>query len=36
DENGQLHPTEEKGDDVSNNGVQNQGYKSQFLDGDVF
>ena len=36
DKNGQLHPTEEKGDDVSNNGVQNQGYKSQFLDGDVF
>lgn len=36
DENGQLHPAEEKGDDVSNNGMQNQGYKSQFLDGDVF
>ena len=31
---GQLHPAEEAGDDLSNNGVQNQGYHSEFVDKD--
>lgn len=30
DENGSLQPAEEIGDDLSNNGVQNQGYHSEF------
>ncbi|MBM6753357.1 exodeoxyribonuclease VII small subunit [Lactobacillus alvi] len=30
DENGNLQPAEEVGDDLSNNGVQNQGYHSEF------
>ncbi|QLL70208.1 exodeoxyribonuclease VII small subunit [Lactobacillus sp. 3B(2020)] len=30
DENGNFQPAEEVGDDLSNNGVQNQGYHSEF------
>lgn len=29
-EDGTLSPAEEAGDDLSNNGVQNQGYQSEF------
>lgn len=31
DENGNLKPAEEKGDDLANNGVKNQGYQSEFV-----
>ncbi len=34
DENGELQPAEDAGDDLSNNGVQNQGYQSQFTSKD--
>ena len=34
DENGELQPAEDAGDDLSNNGVQNQGYQSQFTGKD--
>lgn len=30
DEQGQVHPAEQAGEDLSNNGVANQGYKSEF------
>jgi exodeoxyribonuclease VII small subunit len=36
DENDKLHPAEEKGEDVSNNGINNQGFQSQFLNEDHF
>lgn len=29
---GSLHPAEEAGEDLSNNGIQNQGYHSEFAD----
>lgn len=32
DENGKLHPAEKAGEDLSNNGVKNQGYHSEFED----
>lgn len=34
DENGNVKPAEEKGDDLANNGVKNQGYQSEFLNKD--
>ncbi|WP_251546254.1 exodeoxyribonuclease VII small subunit [Limosilactobacillus caecicola] len=33
-DDGQLQPAEEAGEDLSNNGVQNQGYHSEFADKD--
>ena len=30
DENGNMQAAEQAGDDLSNNGVQNQGYRSEF------
>lgn len=35
DENGELQPAEDAGEDLSNNGVQNQGYQSQFAQKDL-
>lgn len=32
DDNGQVHPAEKAGEDLSNNGVANQGYNSEFQD----
>ncbi|KRN59116.1 exodeoxyribonuclease VII small subunit [Limosilactobacillus secaliphilus] len=32
DENGNVKPAEEKGEDLANNGVKNQGYQSEFVD----
>ncbi|WP_295728280.1 exodeoxyribonuclease VII small subunit [uncultured Limosilactobacillus sp.] len=29
---GDLHPAEKAGEDLSNNGIQNQGYHSEFTD----
>lgn len=34
DENGNVKPAEEKGEDLANNGVKNQGYQSEFVKKD--